>query len=158
MDHFLEGKHLKEVTRIPPSYPHTGSMGGLLGQGVACPLQVTAVLTKLSFSRKAAKAGEMQQPVLGESHSPRCAWKEEPIFLDPAHHQTVELSSMGSRWVKVVGHEVFSRSSWWWAQQNTRRIPNAPKYWALKFHFPTLLAQVKNEGDNKCKKVQIRIW
>lgn len=61
---------------------------------------------------KATKAREMQQPLLEYSYSPGCAWKEEPTFLDLAHHQTVDLSSMESKWLKVMGQEVFSPSSW----------------------------------------------
>lgn len=63
MDHFIERKHLKEVAHIPLTYPHAGSLGGLVGQGLAC--HATAMLIKLSFSRKAAKAEEMQQPFSG---------------------------------------------------------------------------------------------
>lgn len=148
MGHFSEGKHLKEVTHIPLTYPHGGSTGGLVQQGLAC--HATAMLIKLflqesSKSQRDAGSPLWLQPLpgmclerrthsLGPDTPSDCSAEQygEHVAEDNSSYQVIQDFK-----VEVFSlHDPPSKQ----AQQETKRILYATKYRVLRFHFPTLLS------------------
>lgn len=102
-----------------------------MGQGLACPLHATAMLIKLFLSRKAAKAGEKQQPLLGLKPHPGMCLERRTHFLGPGTSSDCGTEQYGEHVAEDHGTvEVFSLHNHpgEQAQQEAKRTPNATKY------------------------------
>lgn len=135
MEHFSEGKHLKEVMHIPLTFPLAGSMGGLVGQGLAC--HATATLVKL-FLQESSKSSTSQVKA-----TPWMCLKRRTHSLELGTSSDWSAEQYGEHGVEDNGIvEVFSVHDHpsKRAQQETKRASNAAKYQVLRFHFPTLPA------------------